>query len=112
MQPSTGQMENSSGPLALHRFTVQRDPVGYIDCLNLYQYVGGAPLVFVDPYGDTLAEAFLWITVDRTRLAITYRMLLAHNVAIPISSGRTLKPRSLWTWRTVRSASHVDIAFA
>ncbi|MEM0466090.1 MAG: RHS repeat-associated core domain-containing protein [Candidatus Thermoplasmatota archaeon] len=30
---------------------LQRDPLGYVDGLNLYQYVGSNPMSFIDPYG-------------------------------------------------------------
>jgi RHS repeat-associated protein len=44
----------------LGRF-IQRDPLGYVDGLSLYQYVGSAPLMGLDPTGriplDTLWDA-------------------------------------------------------
>ena len=35
---------------------LQRDPIGYYDSMNLYQYVGNNPVNFVDPYGLLSAE--------------------------------------------------------
>jgi RHS repeat-associated protein len=33
---------------------LQRDPLGYVDGPNLYAYVIGKPLIYLDPYGDVL----------------------------------------------------------
>lgn len=42
---------------------LQRDPAGYVDGLNLYEYVGGNPIGAVDPSGlDGFAEWFLDVT--------------------------------------------------
>ena len=35
----------------LGRF-LQRDPGGYVDGMNLYEYVSGAPITWVDPSGN------------------------------------------------------------
>ena len=38
---------------------LQRDPLGYVDGVGLYEYVGGQPLDYHDPYGlwwDTIAD--------------------------------------------------------
>lgn len=37
---------------------MQRDPLGYVDGLNLYEYVGSLPTVFTDPTGQFLTIAF------------------------------------------------------
>jgi len=34
---------------------MSRDPLGYVDGMNLYLYVGGNPLVRIDPYGEWLS---------------------------------------------------------
>jgi RHS repeat-associated protein len=31
---------------------LQRDPIGYEDSVNLYQYVFNSPVVYIDPYGE------------------------------------------------------------
>jgi len=38
---------------------VQRDPLGYVDGVNLYQYVTGNPLYWIDPFG--LADVPWWV---------------------------------------------------
>ncbi|MCG3130992.1 MAG: hypothetical protein FLDDKLPJ_01767 [Phycisphaerae bacterium] len=41
---------------------IQRDPLGYVDSASLYQYVGGRPLFWLDPFG---LEASI-ILIERT----------------------------------------------
>jgi hypothetical protein len=41
---------------------LQRDPIGYVDSINLYEYVGSSPIIALDPSGteslrDKLAQA-------------------------------------------------------
>jgi RHS repeat-associated protein len=40
----------------LGRFT-SRDPLGYVDGMNLYQYLQSTPILFRDPYGTSSAES-------------------------------------------------------
>lgn len=37
--------------------SMQRDPLGYIDGTSLYQYVGGNPIILVDPSGLGLFDS-------------------------------------------------------
>ncbi len=37
----------------LGRF-LQRDPLGYYDSMNLFEYVGNSPLNYIDPYGEDI----------------------------------------------------------
>jgi len=47
------------GP-AVGRF-FQRDPAGYVDGMNLYEYVRGNPVAFLDPFGEgCLEDAAQW----------------------------------------------------
>lgn len=52
---------------------VQRDPLGYADTMNPYEYLSGRPLIFVDPEG-TLAFCFIpwigWISCGAIGLAL------------------------------------------
>jgi RHS repeat-associated protein len=45
---------------------LQRDPLGYVDGMNLYEYVAGGPVRYTDPLGDSLtdwlAQRFLDLT--------------------------------------------------
>jgi RHS repeat-associated protein len=60
---------------ALGRF-VSRDPLGYVDDANLYQYVAGSPVMSVDPFGfqgtqpATQPADLVRSTVDQTDTTI------------------------------------------
>ena len=43
-----------------------RDPAGYVDGLNVYLFVGGNPLMFVDPTGLARKRGEIWETIKRT----------------------------------------------
>jgi hypothetical protein len=51
-----------SASMAMHHPTlgrfVQRDPLGYVDGMGLYEYVGGRTTAARDPFGDALVAQF------------------------------------------------------
>ncbi len=64
---------------AIGRF-LQTDPVGYYDSMNLYQYCGNNPLMFIDPFGLCANEYTNLTTGDivvRTLAEIAYNTVNA-----------------------------------
>ena len=59
------QVRNRQDDPILGRW-IQRDPAGYADCANLYQYVRDAPIIGVDPQGTRLQYSYrgIWVSDD------------------------------------------------
>ncbi|MBE7456512.1 MAG: hypothetical protein HS102_07775 [Planctomycetia bacterium] len=54
---------------------LQRDPLGYVDSASLYQYVGGSPLFWLDPFG--LERILIIVANDAPQSAWKYANGLA-----------------------------------
>ena len=53
----------------------QRDPLGYIDSMNLHEYMGSNPEGRLDPYGTdfiALTDRWLWLTGAAFHYAVEY----------------------------------------
>jgi len=93
---------------------VQRDPIGYADGMNLYQYVRSRPTAAVDPSGTLSSDNWVWCAASKKSIRIMTNWCCPEKVKViedaVCSAFNTLHTvnSALWNHERVRpwTASH------
>ncbi|MGB2698349.1 MAG: RHS repeat-associated core domain-containing protein [Candidatus Zixiibacteriota bacterium] len=86
---------------------LQRDPLGYTDVMNLYEYANSNPIIFLDSKGKQAAEAIgaaalgYTILVDAAKETgdITYQFDRMRGQKYPDNDKKKWESRHAWKWR-------------